>query len=87
MNIMSALPTTQKPAFVRFRYLKENGIVTDRMALARAIERYDFPKPVALGENTIAWRLSEIESWLASRPRITPKTGAKKAASELEAAQ
>jgi hypothetical protein len=48
------------------------------MQLARAIERYDFPKPVALGENTLAWPLEEVESWLASRPRRSPKTGAKK---------
>lgn len=65
---------------VRYRYLKERGIVNDRMALARAIEKYDFPKPMALGENTLAWQLEEVESWLASRPRRTPKTGAKKAA-------
>jgi hypothetical protein len=65
--------------FVRFRYLQENGIVKDRMALARAIERYGFPKPVTLGENTLAWSLDEVEAWIASRPRRIPKTGAKKA--------
>jgi predicted DNA-binding transcriptional regulator AlpA len=63
---------------VRYRYLKDHGIVNDRMALALAIEKYNFPRPVALGENTLAWDLSEIESWLASRPRRTPKTGSKK---------
>jgi predicted DNA-binding transcriptional regulator AlpA len=66
-------------AFVRYKYLEENGIISNRMQLARAIERYKFPKPIALGENTLAWSLDEVEAWIASRPRRIPKTGAKKA--------
>ena len=46
--------------FVRYRYLQEHGIVKDRMALARAIERYGFPKAIALGANTLAWDLDEV---------------------------
>jgi predicted DNA-binding transcriptional regulator AlpA len=64
--------------FVRYTYLEKNGIMSNRMQLARAIERYDFPKPVPLGENTMAWDLEEVEAWIASRPRRAPKTGAKK---------
>jgi Prophage CP4-57 regulatory protein (AlpA) len=64
--------------FVRFKYLKEQGIVSDRMAVARAIERDGFPKPLALGANTIAWDLTEVNAWLASRPRRMPKTGSTK---------
>jgi len=64
---------------VRFRYLQEQGIFNDRMALARAIDHYGFPKPMALGDNTLAWDLEkEVEPWLKSRPRRTPKTGASK---------
>jgi hypothetical protein len=70
--------------FVRYKCLEDNGIIFNRMQLARAIERYGFPKPVALGENTLAWHLEEVESWLKSRPRRTPKSGVK--ASEPEAA-
>jgi predicted DNA-binding transcriptional regulator AlpA len=51
------------------------------MCLARAIENYGFPKPFALGTNRLAWRLDEVEAWIAARPRRTPKTGAKKPAS------
>src|ERR1700730_3780617 len=59
---------------VRFRYLHEQGIFNDRGALARAIDHYGFPKPMALGDNTLAWDLEkEVEPWLASRPRRTPK--------------
>ena len=72
---------------VRYRYLKERGIVNDRMALARAIDKYDFPKPIALGENTLTWQLSEVESWLKSRPQRTPKTGAKKRVSSATNAE
>jgi predicted DNA-binding transcriptional regulator AlpA len=64
-------------SLIRYKYLEENGIISNRMQLARAIARYGFPKPIALGENTLAWQLDEIEAWLASRPRITPKSGAK----------
>jgi predicted DNA-binding transcriptional regulator AlpA len=60
-------------SFVRCKYLEEKGIISNRMQLARAIERYGFPKPVALGENTLAWPLDEVENWLKSRPRRTPK--------------
>ena len=30
-----------------------------------------FPDPIQLGPNTVAWRRDEVESWLASRPRAT----------------
>jgi len=73
-------------SFVRYKYLEEHGIISNRMQLARAIERYGFPKPVALGENTIAWPLEEVEAWLASRPRRMPKTGAKKPAPPADTA-
>ena len=47
---------------VRFRYLHEQGIFNDRGALARAIDHYGFPKPMALGDNTLAWDLEkEVE--------------------------
>jgi predicted DNA-binding transcriptional regulator AlpA len=68
---------------VRFKQLHEYGIVNDRMSLARKIEKEEFPKPLALGPNTLAWDLDEVHAWLASRPRRTPKTGAKKAAGSV----
>jgi hypothetical protein len=66
--------------FVSYKYLEQHSIVTNRMCLARAIETYNFPKPIALGANRLAWRLEEVEEWIASRPRRAPKTGAKKPA-------
>jgi len=64
--------------FVDYKYLEQHKIVTNRMCLARAIETYNFPRPVALGANRLAWHLDEVEAWIASRPRRSPKTGAKK---------
>ena len=29
----------------------------------------DFPKPVKLGKRSVAWKRSEIESWIQSRER------------------
>lgn len=65
---------------VRYRYLEEQGIISNRMQLARAIEKYGFPRPIAIGANTLAWEREEVETWLKSRPRRTPKTGARPSA-------
>ncbi len=32
----------------------------------------DFPLPVQLGGNAIGWFEDEIETWLATRPRLSP---------------
>ncbi len=31
-----------------------------------------FPRPIQLGPNRIGWLTSEIEEWLATRPRTVP---------------
>jgi hypothetical protein len=63
--------------FVNYRFLENEGIMPNRMTLARSIAQLGFPKPVELGKNRIAWDLDEIRAWLASRPRRSPKTGPK----------
>jgi len=65
-------------SFVSFRYLQAEGIMPNRMTLARSIQNFGFPRPIELGKNRIAWRLEEIEQWVQSRPRRRPRTGAKK---------
>jgi Prophage CP4-57 regulatory protein (AlpA) len=60
---------------VDFKYLEAHGIVSNRMALARAMELYDFPRPFALGPNMLRWKLDEVEKWVASRPRRGGKIG------------
>lgn len=72
---------------VRYKQLHADGIVNDRMSLARKIENEGFPKPLALGPNTLAWDYDEVVAWLTSRPRRTPKTGARGKASMLTEAR
>ncbi len=36
----------------------------------------DFPLPVQLGGNAIGWFEDEIETWLATRPRLSPASTA-----------
>lgn len=66
--------------FVNYRYLEDEGIMPNRMTLARSIAQLGFPKPVELGKNRIAWDLEEVRAWLASRPRRNPKCDAAKKA-------
>ena len=35
-------------------------------------KRGEFPKPIRLSPNRIAWRFSEVEAWKASRPSSQP---------------
>ena len=70
--------TAITPTFVSYKYLELHLIITNRMCLARAISNYGFPRPLELGANRLAWRLDEVEAGIASRPRRTPKCGAKK---------
>lgn len=34
-----------------------------------------FPKPIRLGERAVGWPASEIDEWLANRPRTTGEVG------------
>ena len=39
-----------------------------RTSIYRGIGEGTFPAPVALGARAVAWRESDIEAWLATRP-------------------
>ncbi len=43
-----------------------------RSSIERMVERDDFPPPVVLGPRRRAWRLSEVEDWIESRPHAGP---------------
>jgi hypothetical protein len=55
--------------YLRFKDLKARGIVGNWTTLQRRIERDGFPPGIWLGANTRVWAESEIEAWLASRPK------------------
>lgn len=51
--------------------------VIKRTGLARStiydqMEKGTFPRPIRIGERAVAWRDSDIEDWIASRPSATP---------------
>src|SRR5215208_1073580 len=57
------------PRYLRFADLVALGVISNRVTLGRWMEGQNFPRPVRLGENTVAWVASEIDGWLADRER------------------
>ncbi|WP_170482253.1 helix-turn-helix transcriptional regulator [Ruegeria arenilitoris] len=51
-----------------FEHLEEIGIKYSREHLRRLEAADQFPKRLRLSPGRVAWRLSEIEDWLESRP-------------------
>ena len=66
---------------LRFRDLKERGIVNTWPQLKRLQELHGFPPGKMLSPNTRAWIESEINAWIESRPNenTRPLQGALKA--------
>ncbi len=66
---------------LRFRDLKERGIVNSWPQLRRLIDLHGFPRGRLLSPNTRAWTGAEIDAWIASRPvdGCGPLRGAAKA--------
>ena len=52
---------------IRFQGLVDLQIISNRVTLQRWIKDNQFPKPIRLGPNSVAWRWSAIEEWLAAR--------------------
>jgi predicted DNA-binding transcriptional regulator AlpA len=66
----SAAPVESGPddTFIVFAELHQHGIGFSRVHLRRLISHKLFPPPVMLSPNRIAWRLSDVSAWKASRP-------------------
>jgi hypothetical protein len=56
------------PKLLRFKDLKERGLVPNWTTLLRWIELEGFPAGIRLAPNTRAWTEDEVAAWLASRP-------------------
>lgn len=56
------------PIYVRYADLVAAGIVANWTTLLRLIDEDGFPVGVLIGRNTRAWRVDQVEAWLASRP-------------------
>lgn len=42
-----------------------------RSTIYRLMRQGEFPEPVRVGPRAVRWPTSEIETWLAARPRAT----------------
>lgn len=73
--------------FLRFRDLKERGIIDSWAQLDNLIKKYGFPPGRMLSPNVRAWdEEEELEPWLASRPAPgPPPRGAAKRKAEAAA--
>lgn len=56
------------PVFVRYEDLVAAGFVGSWTQLLRMIDDEGFPAGTLLSANVRAWRLDEMEAWLAARP-------------------
>jgi hypothetical protein len=67
------------PVYVRYRDLQAAGLVNSWNQLANMVDNEGFPPGVLLSPNIRAWRLADIESWLATRPTARRPAHEKKA--------
>jgi len=52
-----------------FEQLRARGVPFTRVHINRMMEAGQFPRAVEISQNRIAWDASEIDAWIASRPR------------------
>ncbi len=55
---------------LRPRQVIELGYAPSEVSLWRMRKRGDFPAPIRLGPNSIAFRKSDLDAWLTSRPAL-----------------
>jgi hypothetical protein len=78
---------------LRFRELKERGIVENRVTLGNWVKTLGFPAGQLTGPNSRTWGEDEVQAWLDRRPtapKVTPSSPGRpgrsgKAASTTEA--
>ena len=49
----------------------EDRVRLRRSAIYRLLRSGGFPLPIRIGPRAVRWRASEVEDWIASRPRAT----------------
>ncbi len=47
-----------------------------RTSFLKAVQSGDLPQPVRIGKRAVAWRLSELQDWISSRPTAGSRLGA-----------
>lgn len=64
---------TMVTKFIRFKDLKEKGIVNSWPALRYKIEHNGFPPGCYLGTNSRAWKIDEVQAWIDALPTKNPR--------------
>jgi predicted DNA-binding transcriptional regulator AlpA len=59
--------------FLRFKDLKQRGIVRNWTTLARLMREQGFPAGTRVGAQTRAWEEAEVTAWLDSRRIASPR--------------
>lgn len=70
MDTVSPHSTPILSNILRFKDL-QRCLRLSRGAIRARIAANDFPKPLVLGSRAVGWHASDIEAWLASRPRAS----------------
>ena len=65
-KIQSSISRTTPDRIIRTKELQDL-VSLSRTTIWRYEQAGDFPRRVSLGANSVGWRLSEVESWLADR--------------------
>ena len=71
-------PGAQATPFVTFAELEGLGVPPYRRGhVIRLVRQGKFPAPFQISEQRVAWRRSDVEAWLSSRPlsRYAPPEG------------
>ena len=59
--------TPSDKALIRRRQV-EQLVQLSRSTIYAAVKSQTFPAPYRIGARAVAWRVSEVEQWLAARP-------------------
>ena len=66
-NLNSGLSKLKTSAFVRQSDLLPSIVPISPATLWRWIKKGDFPAPVRLGDNLVAWRSDHVLKWISER--------------------
>ena len=64
------MPTANTDRLLRLREVRTRTALA-RSTIYRKMREGSFPLPLKIGVRAVRWRESEIETWLAARPRAT----------------
>lgn len=64
------MPTKAPEVFVPYSELSRYGIRYSRIHITAMVKAGAFPAPRQMSPNRVAWRLSDLQQWIDSRPPV-----------------